>query len=598
VLQDIVVAAATAPAAGGVLSAAPASQRQAQAWQVQEEGLAAALASAPERAAAVQLPALEAAVYVPAVAAQLLDLLAADSLPAATQAMQLDQQQAQQQAQQPDQQQDQQQQQAATPAGAGTAFVADVLARFCRRGHQQLVVGAMLQRLMPGGQAPRAAEAAMASSIVAALPDSTALEKLLEAALKVAVQFNTHRTAPAPLPLNALPDADPAAAAAAAMLSALLPPAVWQARADARLLLTDSLLVKRQRGMLPLSALRGLLLFLHQREESAGSSSGSGSSEARHGLLPDVACRVAQLWGDTAAVQRLAAQQQAFLTAALCCCLRLMARRQLDGHPQLLQLCLAGITARLDSPLLGVRRQAMRVGQSLSALLDPAKPPMFAEDEQLWQLLPEEVWEAPSTAPPAPPYSSSSSAAAADNPPIRQQPAAAAAGGTARGTSSRKHAGSSGGREERRAAREERRRAQAAKRQARSAQAGRFEEAEGPQTETDSDDAEEGSSSISSSGTEAGSTSSGEFEQYDLEESDEEDPARSKLQVNCRLQCTLIARSIPPLTHAASSHPFIHPSRPLTCGLCPQTLPIHTAECGCGRPPTPSACLAACLLAC
>ena len=394
----------------------------------------------------------------------------------------------------------------------------------------------------------------------------------------------------AAVPLDASPQADPAAASTAAALARLVPPAVWQARADARLALTDKLLVQQQRRLPPLSALRGLLLYLQQQADlpagpsaadasEAGSSSGSGSGggggTSSGGLLADAAARVAQLWGDASAVQRLAPPQQAYLTAALCGSLALLSRQQLERHPQLLALLLSGITTRLDSPLQAsmwspggcaarppaigsvcacarrcacglppaaraplrcrfppachppllapaaqpVRRQAMRVGQALSALLDPSKPPMFAEEaEQLRQLLPEERWE-PQQA---------QQAAAAPRPAGPSGAGASAGGGAPPAKLTPRQA--------RREARRQRREQAAARREARELARREREqrEEEGPLTETDSDDASGGGgsdSSISSSGSSGGSSSGSEFERYDLEESDEEDPAKSRLQV-------------------------------------------------------------------
>jgi hypothetical protein len=307
-LQHVLTAAA--------LTAPPQQQRV----REEEESLAAALASVPERAAAVELPQLQPGAFVPAVTTQLMDLLI---------------------------EQQEQLGEGGAAGRMGATFVADVLGRFCRRGHQQPAAAALLQCLQHGHQ-----RAAVASSIVAAIPDSAALDKLLEAVLKGAAGVSSAASAAAsancsqaarPLPLNTSPAEDPTAQAVAGVLSSLLPPVVWQTRADARLLLMDKLLVQQQRRLLPLAALRGLLLFL-QRQQAADSSSSRG-------LLPDAAARVALLWGDAGAVQRLAAQQQAYLTAALCCCLALASRQQLDGHPQLLPLLLSGITTRLESPL-------------------------------------------------------------------------------------------------------------------------------------------------------------------------------------------------------------------------------------------------------
>lgn len=153
----------------------------------------------------------------------------------------------------------------------------------------------------------------------------------------------------------------------------------------------------------------------------------------------------------------------------------------------------------------------MRVGQALSRVLDPSKPPMFGEDqEQLQSLLPEEMWEE-GQAQQAQQRRGAASAADQGKPP---------AGGGSAAQRRREQ------REQRRREREQRR---SARRHSRDG-----DPAEGPLTETDSDDAQDGwgsdASSLSSSGSE-GSASSGALEAYDLGESDEEDPGQSKLQV-------------------------------------------------------------------
>lgn len=332
-------AAAAAPAPAGAATAAgrdTAELAGPEAAERQEEELAAALASIPERAASVELAALSAGQFVPAVAGSLLQQLAvltAASSPAAQQGRA-------EPAAQP------------SAANAATAFVSDVFGRFCRRGHAAAAAEALLSAQPQGTGGSR-----LASSVLAAVPDAAGLEKLLEAVLKqaaAAAGATDSSSRPATLPLDANPREDQAAGACAAVLAALLPPAVWRSRADARLLLTDKLLVQQQRRLLPLPALRGLLLFLSQQASEHGGSGGSlasggGSSGLR---LPDVGAGVAQLWGDASAVQRLSAPHQAFLTAALCTCLALLSRRELDGHPKLLSLLLSGITTRLDSPLL------------------------------------------------------------------------------------------------------------------------------------------------------------------------------------------------------------------------------------------------------
>ena len=189
-----------------LVTADPQQQRAGE----EEEGLAAALASVPERAAAVGLLQLQPGTFAPAVATQLIELLA------------------EQQKRQEQQEQGQQPWEEGATSGVGATFVADVLGRFCRRGHQQPVAAALLQCLQHGQQ-----QAAAASSIVAAMPDSAALDKLLEAVLKGAAGVPAAAAATAngsqaarPLPLDVSPADDPTAQAVAGILSSMLPPVV------------------------------------------------------------------------------------------------------------------------------------------------------------------------------------------------------------------------------------------------------------------------------------------------------------------------------------------------------------------------------------
>lgn len=335
VAGSAVAAAQTSGAAGTAAVAGAGEPAGSNAVERQEEELAAALASLPERAAGVELAELSAEQFVPAVASSLLQHLAALTGASGQAARQG----------------------AGEPAAvtAATAFVADVLGRFSRRGHATAAAEALLSM-----QGQDADSSELASRVLAAVLDGAGLEKLLESALKQAAAAAASACSskePKELPLDASPRDDRAAGACAAVLAALLPPAVWRARADARLLLTEKLLVQQQQRLLPLPALRGLLLFLSQQAGGQGSADAapggsSGGASGSAALLAEVGASVAQLWGDGSAVQRLSAAHQAFLTAALCGCLALLSRRQLDAHPRLLPLLLSGITTRLDSPLV------------------------------------------------------------------------------------------------------------------------------------------------------------------------------------------------------------------------------------------------------
>ena len=67
-----------------------------------------------------------------------------------------------------------------------------------------------------------------------------------------------------------------------------------------------------------------------------------------------------QAWGSEAAIQRLPAAQQAYMTAALGGLLARLSARVLERTPGLLPALIAGVGARLDSPLPAIRFRHMR----------------------------------------------------------------------------------------------------------------------------------------------------------------------------------------------------------------------------------------------
>ena len=75
-------------------------------------------------------------------------------------------------------------------------------------------------------------------------------------------------------------------------------------------------------------------------------------------LLPQLAAvtlRLAQSWGDAAAVRTAPVRRQAYLTAALVEAVGRLGAGPLEGHPGLLPALLAGVSTRLESPLPPVR---------------------------------------------------------------------------------------------------------------------------------------------------------------------------------------------------------------------------------------------------
>ncbi|KAK9822493.1 hypothetical protein WJX81_003452 [Elliptochloris bilobata] len=111
-------------------------------------------------------------------------------------------------------------------------------------------------------------------------------------------------------------------------------------------------------------------------------------------LLQRAALKLAQAWGSEATTQRLPSQQQAYMTAALGDLLARLGGPALERTPGLLPALIAGVGTRLDSPLPSVRRQGMRVGNCFSRVLDPARAPLFG-DEESCAPLPDEGWPEP-----------------------------------------------------------------------------------------------------------------------------------------------------------------------------------------------------------
>eukprot|EP00887_Chlorella_sp_A99_P006750 scaffold3.g6750.t1 len=387
-------ARASSREAGAGAAAEPTSQA-AGGYPQSTDSLAALLASLPDRAAALEAPALQPTAAVPTVVTQLISLLS-EAAPAEQGCAGVG---------------SASEGGGATNSMAAAAFVADVLGRLCRRGHAALAAAALWELLTApgsgaggGSPAPRAeggaagaaatavpsaaAAEAVISKVVALLDDSVALERLIEAFLRQAAAAASD-------------------AAAVQALSALLPPATWAARSDARLLLSQRLLTAPAR-LLSAAALRCVLLYLRgtgRTGADAGAAAagaaaaetvvagGAAAGAAAHAAadagapgdasaLAGAAAHAAQLWADKPSIQRLPLRQQAYLSTGLAGALSLLRRWELDAQPGLLSALLLG----------AVRLQGMRVGKALSQLLEPGKPALFEEDRPD-ELLPEERWE-------------------------------------------------------------------------------------------------------------------------------------------------------------------------------------------------------------
>ena len=379
-LQHVVASAAVAEAGdGGSLHPAFSTPG---CYQQSGEGLAALLASFPDRAASVQSPLLDPAAFVPAVVRELLTLLAAQEAGPSRQQQPAGSSAASRTPL------------AATATAVAATYVGDVLVRLCRRGHASLVAATLWSLLADCRAGPADAShaaavlaasetspaaaaangtpstpsspiqadiAATITSTVGAIEDPVALERLVVAFLWQAAASTA------------------ADSTALAVLRTLLPPAAWAARADVRVLLSQQLLTQ-PRLLLPAPALRCILSYLHQAAPAAAvaaeaaratvsvgpavpdgvrlagapgtvaARSGTDSRSPRGNVLAAAAAHVAQLWADLPSIQRLPLRQQAYLTAALAGALGLLPREVLDAQPGLLPTLLQGVSNRLESP--------------------------------------------------------------------------------------------------------------------------------------------------------------------------------------------------------------------------------------------------------
>ncbi len=81
--------------------------------------------------------------------------------------------------------------------------------------------------------------------------------------------------------------------------------------------------------------------------------------------LAAVALRLAQSWGDAAAVRTAPVRQQAYLTAALVEAVGRLGAGPLENFPGLLPALLAGVSTRLESPLPPVRSEGLSLKSGL-----------------------------------------------------------------------------------------------------------------------------------------------------------------------------------------------------------------------------------------
>ena len=380
-----------------------------------------------------------------------------------------------------------------------TKVAADVLCRVVQRGYAPLTAAALL--LESQNNSPSTTVVIIAS-LFHAFPASPAVEKLLEAVIR------RLPAATSPENNNTTNNKN-----TYTLLQSMLPfSTVWSNRSDVRHCLQDKLLTQR---VLPTPSLLHLLHYLDSISTSPDDDNDDGDDDVDTARTDDVlagaAHRIACVWSDKAVgVHSVPAPQQAYMTAALSECLLLLGRHRFESYPGLMAAVLHGISVRLDSPLSGVRRQAMRVGSAMSRVLgggggcsvEGGEVLLFGDQDL--SLLKEERWEEGEN----------------EGVGLKEKRKKNTVGKTTTTTTSSTKKKK---KKEKKSTAEERRNGTAP---------------DYPLTETDSDDDGDGDDG------EQESSSDSEFEQFDVDsgdESDEEDVAKSNLQL--RDVITMIQKS-------------------------------------------------------
>jgi telomere length regulation protein len=153
------------------------------------------------------------------------------------------------------------------------------------------------------------------------------------------------------------------------ILPLVLPRSTWIERTDVQQLTTNTWL---GHYTLHPTAINQLLDYLHHTIDT----------DQVLLLLPGIVARLAAVWGDVSGtIQVMSLRQQACITYIIVQCLKRMNKHQVEQYPRLLMSVLSGVSARLESPLIVVKKQGMRVGDALSLVLEPGKKPLFYDTD-------------------------------------------------------------------------------------------------------------------------------------------------------------------------------------------------------------------------
>ncbi len=269
-----------------------------------------------------------------------------------------------------------------------TNIVAEVVSRVIQRGHTRLVASTMAsQMLVSSASSTNTTNAKVLSSILAEFPASSALEKLVEALLTAIPPL--HQQQQQQQLTASMSTSEQNAAVCIDALQTLLTVELWQQHSEIRLLLQDKMLTQK---VLSSPSLMLLLTYLDKLSSlNTSSTSSKDTTTTNNDILAAATWRVACQWGEKSSIQRLPTAQQAYMTCTLVQSLHLLGKSRFEGYSGLLPALLRGISARLNSPREPIRRQAMRVGNTMSQILDNDAPPLFGDGDI--ELLHEEQWE-------------------------------------------------------------------------------------------------------------------------------------------------------------------------------------------------------------
>jgi hypothetical protein len=375
-------------------------------------------------------------------------------------------------------------------AAKAASIAASVLSKVVRRGGVKHVAAALFGAAVTDAMASRNA---VVVSILAAFPENAAMEQLTEYLVRHAASISAE-VAPADVDAEVVESGSN-------VLQTLCPASLWFARADMRVVLGDKLLTQKT---LPQTAISLLVRFLDALQLKNGSS-------GRSDPLAESAWRVATLWGQVTTIQRLPPRQQAYMSSVLCEACGTLGKTRIEGHQGLLPALLRGISERLGSPSPTARLQAMRVGRAMSQAIDATKSRLF--DSENLELLPEERWEIETdVAETKTLRASDSQKCSLKRAKQRRDPSRG--NHAAKGNIALRRVSNQGGYQE------------------------NLEDS-GPLTETDSDDDGHDNEAAGPANYEASllspasmsSSDDSEFERYDVEDSDDEDPERTNLQL-------------------------------------------------------------------